>query len=126
MAVAGVPGAALRRARRDGAVDRAQPLQRAARHAPQEKLFCHFSIATLNTANKFACMTYDREKDRYNRTVLWRFSGGRVLYVPRFIPPRCRWEPHYLEYKAKIDLAVDDDDGRLCWVPFADVMLRMF
>eukprot|EP00966_Prymnesium_polylepis_P007796 179110-Prymnesium_polylepis.1 len=53
------------------------------------KLFCHLSIATLNTANNFACMTYDREKDNYNRTVLRRFSGGRVLYVPRFIPPRC-------------------------------------
>ena len=90
------------------------------------KLFCHLSIATLNTANNFACMTYDREKDNYNRTVLRRFSGGRVLYVPRFIPPRCRWEPLYLEYKAKIDLAVDDDDGRICWVPFHEVMSRMF
>eukprot|EP00966_Prymnesium_polylepis_P067320 1562868-Prymnesium_polylepis.1 len=60
-------------------------------------------------------MTYDREKDRYYRAVLRRFPGGRVLYVPRFIPSRWRWEPLFLEYKAKINLAVDDADGRLCW-----------
>ena len=56
--------------------------------------------------NNFACMRYDRvhrERDCYNRAELRRFPGGRVLYVPRF-----------------------DDDGRLAWVTFAEVMSRMF
>ena len=89
------------------------------------KLFCHLSRDQLITANNFACMNYDREKDSYDRRPLRRFRGGRVLYVPRFIPPRCRWEPLMLEYKAKIHLSVDDD-GKLAWVPFDDVMDRMF
>eukprot|EP00966_Prymnesium_polylepis_P110997 2567616-Prymnesium_polylepis.1 len=56
-------------------------------------------------------MTNDREKDRYYRMVLRRFSDGRVLYVPRFIPSRWRWVPLFLEYKAKINLCIKSADA---------------
>ena len=97
-----------------------------ARMAVHFRLFCHMSIAILELCNNLACMDYNRETDSYERRVLRNMLNGLKIYVPRFIPARCRWEPEYLEYSAKLNLATDDNDGRLCWVPFHDVMSRMF
>ena len=80
----------------------------------------------MELLTKFACMDYDREADNYRRRVLRNMLNGKVVYVPRYIPPYSRWEPEYLEYKAKVNICIDDDKGRLCWVPFDEVMDRMF
>ena len=88
-----------------------------ARMAIHFRLFCHMSIAAMELCNNLACMDYDRETDGYKRRVLRDMGMGRLIYVPRFIPARYRWEPEYLEYSAKLNLATDDEDGRLCWVP---------